>query len=232
MTETATENTQNTENTAADALAPAETETATDAAVAPDAGETEQPKGLYFDPENAETHKDIYKALGVPEAVDGYTFEFGEGVKVNDVKMAAFKNVALKNNITAEQAKAIAQFDIEQQEAIANKQLDTLKEQWGGAYEKNINTARQVFSKAGLDYADVDRAAAAIGHDKVLSLLALAGAGQAEGNIPTETVSTPSVQSEFEAWYTPEIAQKIRMGDKGARAKWSEYITRGATIKL
>ena len=230
MTETATENTQNTENTAADALAPAET--ATDATITTDAGETEQPKGLYFDPENVETHKDIYKALGVPEAVDGYAFEFGEGVRVDDVKMAAFKDLALKNNITAEQAKALAQFDIEQQEAVAHRQLDTLKEKWGSAYEKNINTARQVFSKAGLEYEDVDRAAAAIGHDKILAMLALVGAGQSEGSIPTETISTPSVQSEFDAWYTPEIAHKIRMGDKGVRAKWSDYITRGATIKL
>jgi hypothetical protein len=183
---------------------------------------------LYFDPENAETHKDIYKALGVPEAVDGYVFEFGENVTVDDVKIAAFKDLALKNNITAEQAKALVQFEND----IANKQIDTLKEKWGSSFEKNMNTARQAFSKAGLEYLDVVRASAAIGHDKILAMLALVGAGQSEGSIPTETISTPSVQSEFDAWYTPEIAHKIRMGDKGVRAKWSDYITRGATIKL
>lgn len=211
--------------------------TASEELLAPDVPKTdtsdapETPKGIYYDPENPDSAKDIYKALGVPESADKYEFNLGENVTIDDAQMGTFKEIALKNNLTQTQAEALLKFDMERQETIANQQIDALKSTWGADYDKNINLARNAFSKAGLEPSDIDRAAAAIGHDKVLKLLSVAGAEKADGTLPGQTLSKPNVQDEFNKWATPENIRKAFNGEPAAKEKWQNYLSQGVVYK-
>jgi len=102
---------------------------------------------------------EFYQTLGAPENTEGYTFEMPEGsenLQVNDDKVKMFRDMALKEGITKKQfaslMKGVLAADIQAaataQENITNGQV-ALKQEWGLAYDQNMNMALAVAKATG-----------------------------------------------------------------------------------
>lgn len=141
----------------------------------------------YPDFENAEVMGQIYKALGVPEAKDGYALELPEGGN------EAYFNSALetfhKSNLTPAQAKTLIEWNQAQAQQFAEQQIaewtqqkDQLKQAWGASFDANMELSRRGLSQSGLSEAQVEAVQRAIGYDGVLKLFNAFGQSTREAN--------------------------------------------------
>jgi hypothetical protein len=129
----------------------------------------------------------FHKAIGVPEAVDGYEVKGPEGVPLNDALIGSLRESALKYGTPKAAFEGLvgdfikAQLD---EAATETKRQDDLaagwvKEQGAKADEQlaHINTAAR---SLGFTKADMTGLRAGLGADRALGLLAKLGAGMAE----------------------------------------------------
>lgn len=126
-------------------------------------------------------------AIGVPEAVDGYTFTGPEGVTMNDALIGSLRESALKHGTPKAAFEGLlgdfVQLQMDEAAAEAKRQDELaagwVKEQGAKKDEQlaHINTAAR---SLGLSKTDMSGLRAGLGADRALGLLAKLGAGMAE----------------------------------------------------
>ena len=134
----------------------------------------------------------VWEKLGKPKDAKGYALKVPE--KGGDPKLAEWAgNAFLKNNLTAKQAEgvmgewntyqeAVAKQTADNQKVALTQVQDKLKNEWGAAYEKNMNLAKSGMMALELDAATVDIMANAMGAEKVFKQLSKIGAGVGEAS--------------------------------------------------
>jgi hypothetical protein len=90
----------------------------------------------------------FYQKLGTPEAVDGYELpELAEGEAYDEQMMGAIKNYALENNIPKDMFSGMVGIYMQEANAAMERQAtatqDSLKQEWAGDYDKNVEISRR-----------------------------------------------------------------------------------------
>jgi post-segregation antitoxin (ccd killing protein) len=152
-------------------------------------------EGMVKLPGEGATPEDIaayHKAVGVPDAADGYSWKAPEGM---DLDQEAFGEVAKSFHEAgyndAQYAKAMdAYVGAEQareamfaatQEQMAEESTKALKEEWGADYDKNIAETKAFAEKAGVY--DVLKGYGAINEKAVLDVLYAAAVASREDGV-------------------------------------------------
>jgi hypothetical protein len=154
----------------------------------------------------------IYNKLGMPEDQTKYEFKVPEGADAEFVK--SFKEFGHKNGILPKQAEKLFGWfsenaaKIQQQEEEINKNnfnqtVDSLKREWGQAYDRKLSNASGLFKQ----FADEDtrkelREIGFSNHPKVLKLFAKIADSFGEGKFVNPGSGTGGMG------YTPEEADK------------------------
>jgi len=122
----------------------------------------------------------FYARLGRPEKPDGYKLAAPEGL--GDPQFAAAAAAKFHElGLSGKQGEALAQWFSEntgakqaqmQQQTQAAFQADSqaLAQEWGAAFDQNVGIARKAVQGLGLEAADVDKIAGAIGHKATMQL--------------------------------------------------------------
>lgn len=173
---------------------------------------------------------EIYAKLGRPENADGYKIAVPkEGGDENFAKWA--KETFHKSNLTAKQAETLAakwnEYASSQQEQVANAQKqkveaenNSLKQEWGAAYEQNTNIARRAVREFGMDEATIDKLESALGFAGVMKFLNTVGSKLGEDTF----VSGDSKNTSFAA-LTPAGAQARLAALKSDEAWTAKYLS-------
>lgn len=99
-----------------------------------------------------------YARLGRPEEAAGYEFNAPEGAVVDEERQGAFRELAHQIGLSQKQAEALAAFDFEgqatslEQSTLAQEQatteaIDSLKKEWGNAFEQNTMVANRAVTE-------------------------------------------------------------------------------------
>lgn len=102
-----------------------------------------------------EDWQNVYRKLGVPEKLDDYAIKFKDGVTIDKDFSEQFRTTSHKLGILPAQAQALAEWfsdintgsEAKVQEIIKqqyNEGVNTLKQEWGNAFELNINRANKL----------------------------------------------------------------------------------------
>lgn len=184
------------------------------------------------DDNDKEGYDALFNRLGRPESADKY--KFPEGVDANAIKALAPKLHEL--GITQKQAAALAQLDIERQtqaqaEMAARSKADQdaampkLEREWGPKFPENVEFARRAMRGLGMNLdRDFMPMAAAIGAEKAMKLLHLAGMHTREDNAANIGDAqagfglTPNRAKAELAEKGGELLKRARAGDKAAAA--------------
>lgn len=139
---------------------------------------------------------EFYKALGRPDAPDGYEFKFDESVKVDDGMMAFAKSAFHEAGLTPAQAQAVADqwnaFAAEQSEGFQTQlteandaELQALQSKWGGDLAKNQAAGLRAMQALDLAPELVEKIEQNIGSAAIVELLANLGRKSDEGGFTT-----------------------------------------------
>lgn len=124
--------------------------------------------------QNAESLAEIYNKLGRPETADGYELKLPESVTSDDPMLKGFKETAHKLGFSAEQAAGLYDWfnqttaeaieQQSQQEAQQQEQaIDSLKREWGAAYNERVEVARRAAQAVGVTAEELEREEKAMG---------------------------------------------------------------------
>jgi len=102
----------------------------------------------------------VFKKLGLPSDLKEYDVKMADGVSIDKEFVEAFKTTAHKAGILPRQAQAIADWfsktNLEAETRISNefktaqtKNLETLKTEWGDAFDSKVGKAQRVLREAG-----------------------------------------------------------------------------------
>ena len=155
----------------------------------------------------------FYSKIGRPESPDKYELDVPEGQPTDfaDWAKSQFHALGLSNS----QAKALSQKwneyvaqqqgkMTEQSQAKAREEEASLRQEWGGAYDNQLNLARNAAQAFGVDAAELDRLESAMGYAGVMKFMARLGARMGE----SEYVSSNSREN-FGAMTPSQAASKI-----------------------
>ena len=102
-----------------------------------------------IDPENAESLAATHKLLGHPDAAEGYSVENPD--KVDLTRVEAFKGVAHKHGLTQKQFTGVITEIVQSEqtkqvehETKHNESMQTLRTDWGLAYDGNMEKAKNL----------------------------------------------------------------------------------------
>lgn len=109
-------------------------------------------------PQTEDDWNGVYDRLGRPETADSYQINAPEGVEIDATMQTEFKNVAHQLGLSQKQAEGLAAWQISQSSSMAQSQNqqsqlalesanNSLKSEWGSAYEQNINFAARAASE-------------------------------------------------------------------------------------
>lgn len=154
-------------------------------------------------PESDDTDgiKAMYQRLGAPEDVEGYKFEFAEGMEVDADLHGRFKETALGANLTKEQHDKVVEFQIaeagaqaEAQETAIKAQNDAdiveLKLKWGSKYEERYDYAERAMRASGMTEEQVTAMQSVLGGPAVAEHFSKLADMMGEDKIAAETGST------------------------------------------
>jgi len=115
---------------------------------------------------DAEQSTEFYRSLGAPEKADGYEYVPSEELKdfkVDDGRVAMFKELALKQGLSKSQFSNIMSSIVSADAAGAAKaaedrtaEIQGLKTDWGDAYDQNMKTALSVAKATGAPEAMIE----------------------------------------------------------------------------
>jgi len=136
------------------------------------------------------TVNQFYNRLGRPENMDGYTPK--EFAGLDDAQFKSLRETAHKAGITDKQFEALTkwneqlgtqiQSDLENNVKMQQAEEEAnLKKEWGAAYDKNLQLAKEATAKLGLTQDQVNAMQIGLGFDGVLKLMTQLGAGIGEG---------------------------------------------------
>lgn len=146
------------------------------------------PKG----PEDSDGWNRVYDALGRPKEATAYKIPTLDNADPNLVSQAQSKFHEI--GLTEAQGNALAEWwnqqqvgtiqNITQQSAQQSEaDLNSLKTEWGGAYDENLEYGRRAAREYGLDEAKLGKIEQAIGTGEMLKLFAQIGRAQSESKI-------------------------------------------------
>jgi hypothetical protein len=167
------------------------------------------PKGA----EDKEGWSRVYDALGRPKTAEDYKLPVPEGDTGEFAKVAAGKFHEL--GLTASQAQGLAEWwnqtqggqleQMQQQSAQKSEaDLQGLRQEWGKAYDENIELGRRAAREYGLDATKLSAIENALGTGEMIKLMAKIG--RAQGEMSFETGDTNKASGGF--GMTPAAAQQ------------------------
>lgn len=188
--------------------------------------------------DDAEGWSRVYDSLGRPQAADAYkipTMGEGQDQFVKDVQ-SKFHELGLsekQGNALAEWYHGLQKGMVDQTLAGSAQQaeadLASLKTEWGGAYDENIEFGRRAAREYGLDEAKLNKMEQALGTGEMLKLMARIGRSQGEasfqrgdngsgnfGMTPAQAQARIGELKADKAW-----TQKYVAGDADARAEFA-----------
>ena len=96
------------------------------------------------------------KALGVPEAPEGYSATLPPGLGADPATLATFQKIAHDNHLTPAQFQKLVQFDLDRHQAMVDRQVvsaktaeATLRKEWGGAYDHKLAMLQRFAESVG-----------------------------------------------------------------------------------
>lgn len=151
-------------------------------------------------PDDAEGMRKVWQRLGAPEKPDGYELPVRTGpdgkpleadVEFTQFTSQLFHKVGLPKNMAQAIVKEVNEYatnrakqEAETLKAESERQLNELRQEWGGDYDKNAEFARRGLKaygeKAGLNADDLNALELAIGTSKMLKLFHALGQTTAE----------------------------------------------------
>jgi hypothetical protein len=148
------------------------------------------PKGA----DDAEGWTRVYDALGRPKSADEYKLSVPEGDTGEFAKLAAGKFHEL--GLTAKQAEGLAAWyneqgsgrmnEMQQQQAAkAEADMQSLKQEWGGAFDENVEFGRRAAREYGLNAEKLSALENSLGTSEMLKLMATIGRAQGESEFVT-----------------------------------------------
>lgn len=135
-----------------------------------------------------------YRQLGKPEKPEGYDIKPAENGTVQDKNFAEWAKSAFhKSNLSTDQAKALvgeltayqtdqAKAQTAAAEAQAQVEFESLKTQWGNAYDQKLAVTKAGAKEFGLTEAQIDGIQKNLGYEKTMKLFHDIGAKLGEGN--------------------------------------------------
>ncbi len=184
----------------------------------------------------------FYARLGRPEKPDGYKFPEGS----NEAMTKAFAPEMHKAGMTQKQVEAVANFynthvagavEAERQRVIKDQNDGDakLRDEWGAKYQENMEFARRGLRALGMDTdTGFVPMAAAIGTEKAMKLLMLAGISGKESsalNLDSSQRGFTSSQNEAArqlAERKQSLIERSRNGDRGAEAELNRLYQQAA----
>ena len=150
------------------------------------------PKGA----DDAEGWTRVYDALGRPKNADEYKLSVPEGDTGEFAKLAAGKFHEL--GLTAKQAEGLAAWyneqgsgrmnEMQQQQAAkAEADMQSLKQEWGGAFDENVEFGRRAAREYGLNAEKLSALENSLGTSEMLKLMASIGRAQGESEFVTSS---------------------------------------------
>jgi len=150
------------------------------------------PKGA----DDAEGWNRVYDALGRPKSADDYKLSVPEGDDGGFAKLAAGKFHEL--GLTAKQAEGLAAWyneqgtgrmnEMQQQQAAkAEADMQSLKQEWGAAFDENVEYGRRAAREYGLNAEKLSALENSLGTSEMLKLMATIGRAQGESDFVTSS---------------------------------------------
>ena len=150
------------------------------------------PKGA----DDAEGWTRVYDALGRPKSADEYKLSVPEGDTGEFAKLAAGKFHEL--GLTAKQAEGLAAWyneqgsgrmnEMQQQQAAkAEADMQSLKQEWGAAFDENVEFGRRAAREYGLNAEKLSALENSLGTSEMLKLMATIGRAQGESEFVTSS---------------------------------------------
>jgi hypothetical protein len=170
----------------------------------------------------------VYDALGRPKNADDYKLALPEGADPTFAKAAAgkFHELGLNPSQAAaltdwynSQAQTMSQAQITQQTQAVEEQLGSLKSEWGGAWDENVNLGQRAAREFGLDQTKLAAMETALGTGELLKFMARVGRGLTEHKFE-------GGQTTNSFGMTPEAA-KNRLGQLQQDGDWSKKYLSG-----
>lgn len=143
------------------------------------------PKGA----DDAEGWSRVYDALGRPKDASGYKIAVPEGGDPEFAKAAA--DLFHKSGLSAQQAEAVTGWYNSQVQAqmeaqatarsqAAEQQLHALRQEWGSAWDENVNLGQRAAKQFGLNGEQLAAIEAGLGTGELLKFMARIGRGLTE----------------------------------------------------
>lgn len=150
------------------------------------------PKGA----DDAEGWNRVYDALGRPKSAEEYKLSVPEGDDGGFAKLAAGKFHEL--GLTSKQAEGLAAWyneqgsgrmnEMQQQQAAkAEADMQSLKQEWGGAFDENVEYGRRAAREYGLNAEKLSALENSLGTSEMLKLMATIGRAQGESDFVTSS---------------------------------------------
>jgi hypothetical protein len=178
--------------------------------------------------EDADAWNDVYNKLGRPESHDKYELKLPE--EFNDDFVGWAKESFHETGLTQRQAEVLsskwndyvqAQEEASRaaQESERSAQMDKLRSEWGVAYDKYVNQAKQAVAALGVDAKQVDALESVMGYDGVLKFFQGIGAKTMESSFVK-----PDSPKGFDGPLSPVDAQRELANLKADKAWVQRYL--------
>lgn len=177
----------------------------------------------------------FYKAIGRPDAPDGYEIPAIEGHEIDQGLADAMREAAFKAGVPkAAFEQLVQQFNQYGQQLIegsadaalqAKKEgSEALRREWGPNFAANVSHANKAMTALELSPEDVTRMEAGLGTADTMKLLAKIGMGVGEdalvgGGTARFQMSLADAQAELASMKEGEKAQKLMKGDPDLTAR-------------
>lgn len=109
-------------------------------------------------PQTDEDWGNVYSRLGRPDEATGYQIAAPEGTQVNEERQSAFLDIAHQLGLSQKQVEGISNWDFQSSasaseslnsnnEAATNEGIQSLKTEWGQAYDQNVQVANRAVNE-------------------------------------------------------------------------------------
>lgn len=189
------------------------------------------PKGT----DDAEGWSRVYDALGRPKDASGYKLAVPEGADPAFAQAAAskFHELGLNDRQAAAlaewwngQASSVTQAQAQAQSQATERDISGLRQEWGQAFEENVEMGRRAAAQFGLDANKLTAMENALGTGELLKLMAQVGRGLGEDKFVgsdsrTSFGLTPAAAKQRIDQLTqdPDFRAKYLSGNADARAE-------------
>ena len=181
-----------------------------------------------------EEWRDVYTKLGAPETADQYEINIPPEVPLSQDRVNSFKNLAHELGLTKTQVQKLAEWDTnlmsevqtqasEATDTQRQQEMQSLKKEWGAAYDQNIKVARAAARQFGASEEILDAMESAVGLHETLKFMHKVGAALSEDSFETSedrnggfNVMSPAQANQKinDLMMDPEFKKKYLSGSK------------------